>query len=293
MLRFLALTASALALAAPAMAAPNWASVDSTLGRPGTAQPDGVHRYSFPRSDLTVLLDGVRLKPALALGSWLAFEPLGDRAMVMGDLVLTQEEVNPVMARLLSGGLTVTALHNHLLRSVPGTMYMHVHGMGDAVVLAAALKAGLAQSSTPLSSPVSPITPPAAFALDTAAMDRTIGWPGKVNGGVYQFSIPRPEKIVDGGIAVPPSMGIAIALNIQPTTAGRVVATGDFVLLQKEVDPVLRSLRGAGIDVTALHNHLGEESPRLFFMHFWANGDALAVASGLRKALDSTSVQPK
>jgi hypothetical protein len=292
MLRPVTLAVAALLVSTPALGAPNWTGVDSALGRAGAVQPDGVHKYSFPRADLTVMLDGVRLKPALALGSWLAFEPMGNTAMVMGDLVLTQDEVNPVMSRLLESGLTITALHNHLLRSSPGTMYMHVHGSGDATKLATALRSALALSRTPLTPPAAS-APPLPLDLDTARLDKIIGWPGKANGGVYQFSIPRPERILDAGMPVPPSMGLAIALNLQPTGGGKVVGTGDFVLLQNEVDPVLRALRTSGIDVTALHNHLGQEQPRLFFMHFWANDDAVAVANGLRKALDATAVRPK
>ena len=292
MLRPVTLAVAALLVSTPALSAPNWTAVDSALGRSGAAQPDGVHKYSFPRADLTVMLDGVRLKPALALGSWVAFEPMGNTAMVMGDLVLTPDEVNPIMSRLLESGLTITALHNHLLRSSPGTMYMHVHGSGDATKLATALRSALALSRTPLTPPAAS-PPPLPLDLDTARLDNIIGWPGKANGGVYQFSIPRPERILDAGMPVPPSMGLAIALNLQPTGGGTVVGTGDFVLLQNEVDPVLWALRRAGIDVTALHNHLGQEQPRLFFMHFWANGDAVGVANGLRKALDATAVRPK
>ena len=292
MLRTVALAAILSACSASAFAAPDWSRVDAALGRAGGVQPDGVHRYSFPRSDLKVSLDGVAVKPALALGSWLAFQPTGDTAMVMGDLVLTEEEVNPVMSRLLQNGLSVTALHNHLLRSAPRTMYMHVHGRGDPGTMAMALRSALALSRTPLGPPA-PVAAQAALDLDTGTLDRIIGWPGKSNGGVYQFSIPRPDRIVDAGMAVPPSMGLAIALNLQPTGHGKAVATGDFVLLQREVDPVLRALRTANIDVTALHNHLGQERPRLFFMHFWANGSAAAIARGLRKALDATAIRPK
>ena len=278
--------------AAPASAAPNWAAVDKTLERSGVVQPDAVHKYSFPRSDLTVVLDGVTLKPALALGSWLAFAPMGDAASVMGDLVLKQDEVNPVMKRLLDAGLTITALHNHLLRSTPLTMYMHVHGHGDPVRLAQAVRSALTLTGTPLG----PVKPPMAsppLDLDTAAIDRILGASGKAVGGVYQVGIARPERVTDGGIPVQPSMGLANSLNFQPIGNARAVATGDFVLLASEVDPVLRALRSSDIDVTALHNHLGDEQPRLFFMHFWANGDALAVATGLRKALDATAIRTR
>lgn len=288
--RLIFLCAAALCASTPALAAPDWSKVDAALGRSGTVQPDAVHRYSFPRSDLKVTLDGVVLKPALALGSWIAFEPMGDEAVMMGDLVLQQDEVSGVMSKLLGAGVTVTALHNHLLRSSPGTMYMHVHGSGDAVRLAVAVRSALALTATPLGPPKPP-GPPQPLALDTAGLDRILGASGKASGGVYQFSIPRPERITDAGMPMPPSMGLAIAINFQPTTTGRVVATGDFVLLASEVDPVMRALRSSEIEVTALHNHLGQEEPRLFFMHFWGNGPALTVAHGLRKGLDATSVK--
>jgi hypothetical protein len=274
----------ALMLSGQAEAATDWPSVDDALGRGGTVQAGDVHRYSFPRSDLAVSLDGVRIKPALALGSWLAFRDLGDNAEVMGDLVLTQQEVNPVLSRLLEGGLTITALHNHLLRSAPGTMYMHVHGMGDAVKLATTVRYALSASRTPTdaSSPASAET----LALDTKALDAALGGQGKVAGGTYQFSFPRAEQITEGGMPVPPSLGLATAMNFQPTSKGRAVATGDFVLIASEVTPVLTELRRHGMEVTALHNHLTDEQPRLFFMHFWGNADVAALARGLRAALD-------
>jgi hypothetical protein len=267
-----------------AEATTDWKNVDVALGRAGAVQAGDVHRYSFPRSDLTVTLDGVRIKPALALGSWLAFRDMGDHSEVMGDLVLTQSEVNPVLSVLLEGGLTITALHNHLLRSTPSTIYMHVHGMGDAVKLATALRQALAASRTPTGP--APATTVAALTLDTAALDGALGAEGKPAGGTYQFSFPRAEQINEQGMPVPASLGLATAINFQPTNAGRAVATGDFVLIQSEVTPVLTELRKRGIEVTALHNHLTDEQPRLFFMHFWGNGKASELGRGLRAALD-------
>jgi len=274
----------AFTLTGQAAAATNWKGVDEAFGRAGTVQSGDVHRYGFPRSDLDVSLDGVRIKPALALGSWLAFRDVGNQAEVMGDLVLTQPEVNPVLSRLLDGGLTITALHNHLLRSTPGTMYMHVHGMGDAVTLATALRRALAASHTPIGASAAAATD--AIALDTKAMDAALAAQGKIAGGTYQFSFPRAEQITEDGAPVPASFGLATAINFQPTTKGRAVATGDFVLIESEVTAVLTELRRHGIEVTALHNHLVGEQPRLFFMHFWGNGEAIALAQGLRAALD-------
>ena len=275
----------AISLATSAQAATNWASVDAAMGRPGAVQPGEVHRYSFPRSDLTVTLDGVRIKPALALGSWLAFRDMGSSAEVMGDLVLTQDEVNPVLSRLLAGGLTITALHNHLLRSTPATMYMHVHGNGDAVKLAMSLRQALAASHTPTDAPPA-AAPPEALALDTKALDAALGAQGKAAGGTYQFSFPRAEPITEDGMPVPASLGLATAINFQATSQGHAVATGDFVMIGTEVPAVIAELRRHGIEVTALHNHLIGEQPRLFFMHFWGNGETASLAQGFRAALD-------
>ena len=273
-----------LMISTQAGAATNWDSVDKVLARSGTVQAGDVHRYSFPRSDLAVTLDGVRIKPALALGSWLAFRDMGDHAEVMGDLVLTQQEVNPVLSRLLQGGMTITALHNHLLRSTPGTMYMHVHGMGQAVELATTLKRALSASRTPTA--IAAAAAATAIALDTKALDAAMRAQGKEAGGTYQFSFPRAGRIIANGEALPTSLGLATAINFQPTSKGRAVATGDFVLIGSEVTPVLTELRRQGIEVTALHNHLVEEQPRLFFMHFWGNGNIATLTRGLRAALD-------
>lgn len=276
--------AAAAALALPAQAATDWTAVGTALGKAGSVQPGGVYRVGLPRTDLKVTLDGVPIRPALALGSWLAFRDMGDHAMVMGDLVLTHDEVNPVMSALAQNGVAVTALHNHLLRSSPGTMYMHVDGHGDAVKLATALHAALAQSRTPFAAaPASPTPPPD---LDMAMLDQTLRAKGTANGGTYQFSIPRAEPPRSGGTAIPPAMGSAIAINFQPTGGGKAATTGDFVLTANEVNPVIKALRAHGIEVTALHNHMLDDEPRLFFMHFWANDDARRLAAGLRAALD-------
>jgi hypothetical protein len=282
---------SALALCASASAAEiDWSKVDQALGRKGSELPGGIHKYSLPRTDLHVAVDGVAIKPALALGSWIAFQPAGDGAMLMGDLVLTDTEISPVMQRLIEGRVEVTAIHNHLLRTSVPVFYMHVGGHGDAAKLAETLRGGLALSQTPLNPPTASPTA-APLDLDTTAIEKILGYPGKANGGVYQFSIPRAEAISQGGMAVPASMGTAIAINFQPSGAGKAAITGDFVLLGNEVNPVLRALRQHGIEVTALHSHMIDDSPHLFFMHFWANDDAQRLAQGLRSALDLANVK--
>jgi hypothetical protein len=267
----------------------NWQAVDQTLGRKA-AVSDDVHRYGFPRSDLSVTLDGVAIKPALALGGWVAFKPAHGGAMIMGDLVLLETEINPVMAKMIASGLEITAVHNHLLRARPATFYMHVAGHGDPVKLASAIHDALAESKTPLTV-AAPATPPAAVDLDTAKLDQIIGTKGQANGGVYQFGVKRRDPITQEGMPLTPvgAMGVAIGINFQPTGGGKAAITGDFVLSADEVNPVIAALLANGIEVTALHNHMLDEQPRLFFMHFWANDDAIKLAKGLRAALDKTA----
>src|SRR6516164_605359 len=232
-----------------AVAADDWQTqVGEALGKTGAAAAGGIYRVGLPRTDLKVTLDGVELKAGFALGSWLAFEKMGDQGMVMGDLVLTMDEVAPVMTKL-------------------------------------------AESKTPLGpTPAAPAAAPPQIDLDTAALDQTLGAKGTNNGGVYQFGIPRAELIKDDGMDVPPPMGSANAINFQPTGGGKAAITGDFVLIAKEVNPVLRALRDHGIEVTAIHNHMLDDQPRLFFMHFWANDDAKKLAEGLKAALAQINI---
>ena len=290
----IAAAALAAVLSSAANAADNdWARVGEALGKAGGELPGGIYKVALPRSDLKVTLDGVEIKPGLALGGWLAFEKSGGSSMVMGDLVLTMDEVNPVMSKLLAGGIAVTGLHNHLLRNQPFTMYMHVQGMGDPVKLARVLHAALAESKTPFPAagqPAAPAPAPPALDLDTAALDEALGTRGSNNGGIYQFSIPRADAVKDMGTPVPPALGSAIAINFQPTGGGKAAITGDFVLTAQEVAPVMTALRQNGIEITALHNHMLGDQPRLFFMHFWANDDARKLAQGLKAALSHVAV---
>src|SRR5215467_12013763 len=274
------------AMAQTAAPGNDWKAVEQALGRSGQQQPDGAYKFGLPRGDLNVTVDGVQVKPALALGSWLAFSSPGQDAMLMGDLVLAEDEVSPVMAALQENGIQVTALHNHVLHETPRVMYMHISGHGDAVKLAATMKSVIALTKTP--APAQPAAN-ASLDLDTAAIDQILGNKGKANGGVYQVGVPRAEKVSEGGMQIPGSMGLATALNFQPTGGGKAAITGDFVLLGSEVNPVIKALRQNGIQVTALHSHMLQEEPRLFFMHFWANDDAIKLAKGLRAALDQTN----
>jgi biotin operon repressor len=267
----------------------DWSGVGKALGKSGSEMPGGVYRVGLPRSDLKVTLDGVAIKPGLALGGWLAFERMGNQAMVMGDVVLTQDEINPVMKKLEENGIEITAVHNHLLRAEPMTLYMHVLGRGDPIKLAIALHDGLVLSKTPMGDAPA-AAPPPQIDFDTAAVDAAIGRKGKANNGIYQFNIPRAEPITEDGMEVPEAMGSAIGINFQPTGGGKAAITGDFVLASKEVNPVIKAMQANGIEITALHSHMLDEQPRMFFMHFWANDDAQKLAKGLRVALDQVKV---
>ena len=268
----------------------DWKAVERAMGRTGATQPGDVYRFSMPRNDLAVTVQGVRLKPALALGSWIAFKATNDGAMAMGDLVLKETEVAPVMSRLQEAGIEQTAVHHHVLHETPRVVYMHVHGHGDPVRIADGIRAAVALTSTPAQAPAATAAA-GDLGIDTTQIAATLGHSGRVNGGVYQVSVPRAETIRDRGMEIPPSMGLGTVMNFQPTGGGKAAITGDFVMIASEVNPVIRALRQNGIEVTSLHNHLLNDEPRLFFMHFWANDDAVKLARGLRAALDATNSQ--
>lgn len=245
----------------------------------------------FPRSDLRVTLNGVDIEPGLALGAWMAFKETDSGAMLTGDLVLTEEEVNPVMERLLEGGVEVTALHKHLIGAQPTPMYMHVGGEGDPAVMASTIRAALELTETPLDRTSSEAPP--KISLDTKKVDAILGGVGQVDGGIYKFSFPRAEPVTMHGMEVPPSMGSAIAINFQPIGDGTAATTGDFVMTADEVQPVLQALKQNGLSVMSLHNHMLEEEPRLFFVHFWGSGNTQDLARGLRAALDQIAIKQR
>ena len=264
----------------------DWKAVDAAMGRPAVSQPGDVHRFNFPRSDMHVTAAGVAIKPALALGGWVAMKATTGGAMAMGDLVLTADEINPVISRLQAGGIEQTAIHHHLPDDTPHVYYTHIHGHGDPVKLAETIRAAMALTKAP---PPSPPPAGAPFALDTTQLAQALGYTGRVNGGVYQVSVPRAETIHDGDFEIPPSMGLGTAINFQPTGGAKAAISGDFVMIGAEVNAVIRTLRENNIQVVSLHNHLLTEEPRLFFMHFWANDDAIKLARGLHAALEKTN----
>ncbi|WP_289136300.1 DUF1259 domain-containing protein [uncultured Brevibacillus sp.] len=263
---------------------PNWESVKKVFNK-GTVQKD-VFKVTFPRSDLHVKVEDVQIDPNLALTSYLAFKQVGNHSMMMGDLVLLEKEVKPVENKLMEQGIEVTALHNHIIEENPKIMYLHVAGHGDPVTLAEKMKDVLALTSTPLTS----TTPEkSSSTFNWSKLENIIGWKGHQKGKVFQFSIPRPEEITVKGVGIPPAMGIAMPINFQ-VIGDKAATTGDFVLFSNEVNPVIRELTKNGITVTAIHNHMLDESPRLFFLHFWAVDSPEKLALGLRAALNETTV---
>ena len=276
-------------VAAQAPADTNCKPLEDAMGRPGQLQSADVIRFGMPRKDLHVTLGEVTVKAGLALGSWTAFMRTGNGAMVMGDLVLTEDEVGPVMRRLQERGIEITAIHNHLISESPHVVYMHIEGHGDAVKMAGAIHEVLGLTKTPGPDSGTATSSSEPLGIDQKAIEDILGRSGKVNGGILQFGVPRAETIIENGMLVPPALGVATAINLQPTGGGKAAITGDFVLLGKEANPVMKALRDNGIRVTALHSHMLTEEPRLFFMHFWANDDAAKLARGLKAALDQTN----
>lgn len=267
-----------------------WKAVEDAIGWPGDRLPGDVIRFNMPRKDLHVTVNGTEIKPALALGAWAAFHRVPNGAMIMGDLVLTEDEVGPIVKMLQEGGVQVTAIHNHLLQETPKIMYVHMGGIGNPVKMAATVKAAVALTKTP--PPGGPSTPePDKLDFDVQAVDKIIGQEGKVSGGVLHISVPR--KISEDGMVLPPSLGAGTSINFQPTGNGRAAIAGDFALAADEVESVIKTLRENGIEATALHSHALNDQPRIFYLHFWANDDAVKLAHGLRAALDHTKSASK
>jgi hypothetical protein len=286
----------ALAAALPASAQPAdplWSRVDAALGATGKDLPGGVHRFGWPRRDLHVRMGEVAVEPALALGSWGAFVKTGDdgTAMAMGDLVLLESELTPVVSELEAGGIEIAAIHNHLVGESPHVIYVHFSGHGDAAALAAGLKKALARTATPLAPAPPAAAKPGAEEPAFATVQQVLGRKGTLAGTVLQLGVPRAERIEEHGMEIPASMGMAIALNFQ-RVGSQVATTGDFVLIAAEVNPVIRELRAQGIEVTALHSHMLAETPRLFFLHFWGVGSPEKIAGALKAALSKVNVKP-
>jgi biotin operon repressor len=258
-------------------------NVGRVFGQEAKPQPGDVRKYSWPRRDLHVAVGSTKIAPALALGSWAAFHRSGSQTMAMGDLVLLESEVNPVIRELQAGGFEILAVHNHLLGESPHVLYVHFMGHGEEAALGRTLAGALEKTRTPRESAASANPSPDETKVFDA-FQAALGHKGSMAGTVLQIGVPRRDPITDGGMEVPPSMGMAESINAE--VSGRQVATtGDFVLVADEVNPVIRELQAHGIEVTALHSHMLRESPRLFFMHFWGAGAPEKVGEGLKAAL--------
>lgn len=269
-------------------AAVDSAAIDSNIGRSGQAMDGGVYRVAFPRTDLSVKIGDVHLLPGFALGGYAAFIPASDRTAVVGDLVLLDSEIQPVMDSLERSGYQVTAVHNHLRNEQPHVMYMHIMAEGDPGTLAKNLRTALALSKTPLG----PTTKSAAQTLAFKdAIEQGLGRSGKVNGAVLSVGVARSEAIVMDGVTIPPAAGVATSLNFQDAGNGNVATTGDFVLLPSEVPAVQKALLAHGFEVTALHSHMLDDTPHVFYMHFWAVASPAAIAAGLKDALSHVDVK--
>ncbi len=262
----------------------NWSEVESVFGKKGAVQ-DGVFKITFPRSDLKIRVGDFSVAPGFALTTWVGFLKAGENSMMMGDLVLLDEEVAPVISKIVSENLEVTAVHNHLVGETPNVKYIHFAGKGDAVKLAGAIKSVLAVTGTPLT-----LTPAETQGIkpDWSKVEAVLGKSGKQNGNIIHFGFPRAENITENGMALAPFIGVGTAINFQ-MEGSKAGITGDFVLLADEVNQVVKALTSNGISVTALHNHMLYENPRLFMMHFWAVDDPVKLAKGIKAAIDKTN----
>ncbi|MBB0245787.1 DUF1259 domain-containing protein [Streptomyces alkaliphilus] len=271
----------------------DWSAVADAMGRPGEVKRGALYYTGFPRDDLTVVSEGITISPALALGSHTAMiRYADDSTLLMGDLVVLEEEFQAVSDALHSHGLMQTAIHKHLFAHSPEVWWTHVHGHGsDPVALARGVRAALDRTATP------PHDPSAAEGgespdLDTDGIDRALGVPGMVVGGIYKSLFARAEEVNDGERILPSGVGAISAFNFQPVGNGRAALNGDFAMIAEEVPKVLPRLRSGGIDLVSLHHHGLTDNPRLFFLHIWAVDDAVRLAEALRPALELTHVVP-
>ncbi|MFI5243983.1 MAG: DUF1259 domain-containing protein [Gemmatimonadales bacterium] len=284
----LALVVFALALPASAPAQrmesqSAWDSVGRVL-QTAPAPSTGYVRFNFPRRDIVLKVRDVTVAPALALGAWFGFSGTPAASLVMGDLVLLGDELGPALDELNKQGIGVTAIHNHVVGE-PQVTFVHVHAEGPAVDLARKLDRVLARTRTPR--PVAAATP-APVTIDTALVNRTLGAQGRAAGAVSQFSMVLPTvPITMHGKTVVPGQAYATPVNVQMVDASRYVATGDFSVLEGRVQPVLSALASHGITATALHSHMIGETPKIYYIHFWADGAPAAVLAGLRAAIDA------
>jgi hypothetical protein len=269
----------------------DWKPVTDALGRTGKfGDNNTVYRIPLVRSDLQVMTQGVAIKPGLSLGGYICFAKYDDGTMMMGDLVITEAELQKVTDALQAHGIEQTALHKHLLEQSPQVWWTHVHAMGDPAQLAAGLKAALDATAIPPATPPPAQQPPVD--VDTAGIDAALGRKGTADSGLYKYTMARQDTITDGGQVVPPTFGVTTTINFQPVGGGKAAINGDFVMTGPEVQKVIQALRAGNIAVVEVHNHSLTDNPRLFYLHYWAVDDAVTLAKALRPALDATNLKP-
>jgi hypothetical protein len=264
--------------------------IEKVMGIKGKSN-NGEYKITVPQNDLNIEVDGFKIIPAMGLGTWIAFAPTKDGAMIMGDIILTETDLKPVQQEVIRQGLVITAIHNHFVRNHPNVMYMHIGGSGKTELMAQKAKAVLdkvkeVRGGDPSKGTAS--SEPVTNTLDTKKLDEILGYKAEMSKGVYKYTIGRPEvKLKEHGTAVTTFLGFNTWAAFQGTPDHAAVA-GDFTMLEDEVAPVIKTLIENGIEVVAVHNHMVHEQPRIFFLHYWGVGNAEQLAQGLKAALDQT-----
>ncbi|WP_327434699.1 MULTISPECIES: DUF1259 domain-containing protein [unclassified Streptomyces] len=268
----------------------DWADVGEALGRPGDMKRFMYHT-GLPRRDLAVFSRGIWIDPALALGTHVSFVRYADHStLLMGDAVVTERELQHFSDVLQEHGIMQTAIHKHLLAHKPDVWWVHLHAHGhDPVTVARGLRAAFDCTGTP---PAEPTTSSPPVDLDTAAIDAAMGVKGVADGEIYKSTYVRRETVADGPVILPPGLGATTSVNFQPLGGGRAALSGDLVMIAKEVQPALVALRRGGVELVEVHHHNLTDEPRLFFVHYWAVGDAVRLAKAIRRAVDTTNVVP-
>ncbi len=266
----------------------NIQKIEQVTGMKGT-EKNGEYKITVPQNDLNIVVDGFKIIPPMGLGSWAAFTPCGDSAMVMGDIILTETDLQPVQQEVIKQGFAITAIHNHFVRNRPNVMYMHIDRSGDISTLSNGVKAIFDKvKEVRGKDPKSENADSVANTLNTAMLDSVIGHKGELGKGVYKYTIGRPDvTLSEHGIPVSTFMGFNTWAAWQGTPERAAVA-GDFTMLENEVAPVIKALVENGIEVVAVHNHMVHETPRIFFLHYWGVGNSAKLAQGLKAALNET-----
>ena len=264
------------------------ATIEKITGKKGK-ENNGEYKITVPQNDLKVEVDGFKIIPAMGLGTWAAFTPSQDGAMVMGDIILTENDLKPVQQEVIRLGLTITAIHNHFVRNHPNIIYMHIGGSGNTGQMAQDIKAvfdavGTSRGKDPAAASADSVE----NTIDIKMLDAILAQKGEWNKGVYKYTIGRPDvSLKEHGIKITSFLGFNTWAAWQGTPEHAAVA-GDFTMLEDEVAPVIKALVESGIEVVAVHNHMVHEQPRIYFLHYWGVGNAEQLAKGLKAALDQT-----